>query len=97
MLSHACSAPNSKVVAVTHAQYPAPNARDARRTQRRARREQRKALVLALMQRLLDLDAAEQGKCCQLCKAIHACAYCWAASSAVSEVQRLLCLWKAET
>ncbi len=37
--------------------------RIARRAQRRARREQRKTLVLALVQRLLQLDAAEQGAC----------------------------------
>lgn len=37
--------------------------RSARRAQRRARREQRKTLVLALVQRLLQLDAAEQGEC----------------------------------
>ena len=37
--------------------------RIVRRAQRRARREQRKTLVLALVQRLLQLDAAEQGAC----------------------------------
>ena len=65
-LSCACSAPNLKAMDNISAQHPAQSACDARRVQRRARREQRKALVLALVQRLLDLDSAEQGKSAQL-------------------------------